>query len=539
MDKNKIIEVKTDYLIIGTGIAGLYTALNLCKTGEVTLITKDKIKESNTQYAQGGIAAVLAEEDSLELHINDTLKAGAGLCNKEAVKILVTEGPERVKELIELGTDFDNIEGEYDLTREGAHSKRRILHARGDATGEEIRESLTDVARKKENIKINEKHYMVDFITDDKTSGVKAILVYDERKHLYKIYHCKNVILASGGCGQVYKNTSNPDITTGDGVAAAYRAGAEIMDMEFVQFHPTTLYNPGSSPFLISESLRGEGAVLRNSANKRFMLKYHELADLAPRDVVARSIIKEIESGDNPYVWLDITKREDNYLRKRFPSIYNKVKKELGINMGEEYIPVVPAAHYMMGGVKTDINGKTSIKGLYACGEVACTGVHGANRLASNSLLEGLVFGYRIYKYVSKRKPQVVKKSINKIEQEISFTRLSQEENKDIENITDNLRKIMMKKAGIIREKKRLKEIVSWISEKIGEIKKYKGTNTSYWELKNMLTVAHFITRAALKREESRGGHYRKDFPEPDPEWSKNHIIFDNQDVEGKINVLE
>ena len=286
MYNNDIEYQETDYLIIGTGIAGLYTALHLSSLNQkVTILTKDEIKESNTQYAQGGIAAVLNQGDSLKLHIKDTLEAGAGLCDPEAVKVLVTEGPKRVKELIELGTKFDHIEGELDLSREGAHSKRRILHARGDATGEEIRESLTKVVKNKKNINIKEKNFMIDLITesdnfDDNSGKIKGVLVWNSRFQKYICYQSHYVVLASGGCGQIYENTSNPEITTGDGVAAAFRAGAEIKDMEFIQFHPTTLYNPGVSPFLISETLRGEGGVLRNSEDERFMPSYHDLPEM-------------------------------------------------------------------------------------------------------------------------------------------------------------------------------------------------------------------------------------------------------------------
>ncbi|MFW6257127.1 MAG: L-aspartate oxidase, partial [Bacillota bacterium] len=348
MELKNIEKIKTDFLVIGTGIAGLYTAHHLSSLGAVTVLTKEQLEDSNTQYAQGGIAAVLGREDSLELHIQDTLEAGAGLCNRKAVEILVEEGPERVRELITLGTDFDHIEGELDLTQEGAHSERRILHARGDATGEEIRESLTSVVRNNDKITIKEESFMMDLLMEkNNPSRVSAALVWHNKLRQYKIYEASAIIMASGGCGHVYSSTSNPEVTTGDGVAAAYRAGAEIMDMEFIQFHPTTFYNPGRPPFLISETVRGEGGILKNSDKERFMPEYHELAELAPRDIVARAILKEIHEGSKPYVYLDVTDLKADYIRERFPTIYNRLVEE-GIDMTEELIPVIPAAHYMM-----------------------------------------------------------------------------------------------------------------------------------------------------------------------------------------------
>ncbi len=534
--------IKTDFLIIGTGIAGLYTAYNLSELGQIIVLTKEEIKESNTQYAQGGIAAVLDKGDSIQEHVNDTLEAGAGLCDREAVEVLVKEGPERVKELIELGTDFDHIEGKLDLTREGAHSKRRILHARGDATGEEIRESLTSAVKKKDNIELREEAFMIDLITSDlNPKQLRGIKVWNNKKNKYQIYQSNYIILATGGCGRVYKTTSNPEVATGDGVAAAYRAGVEIRDMEFIQFHPTTLCKKGSSPFLISESVRGEGGVLRNISGKRFMPEYHELADLAPRDVVSRAIVEEIRKKNNkPYVWLDVTELNDDFVKERFPTIFNKLRDH-GIDMRKDYIPVQPAAHYMMGGIKSDLNGRTSLQGLYTCGEVACTGVHGANRLASNSLLEGLVFGYRIYKDI--------KNSFKKAESTENLTEINSKNlifdncfsnrkkgNKHIQKIKDKIQEKMMDNAGIIRTGDNLKEFLNWINIQIENLDKSKGITEDYWELKNMLFVAKLITISALKREESRGGHYRKDYPETEDFFKDRHIIFNDNHPEGKLS---
>ncbi len=529
---------KTDFLVIGTGIAGLYTALHLSSMGQVTVLTKEKLEDSNTQYAQGGIAAVLDSQDSLELHIQDTLEAGAGLCDRKAVEVLVKEGPERVKELIELGTNFDHIEGELDLSREGAHSRRRILHARGDATGEEIRESLTEVVLERENIEIIEESFMMELILE-KSEQLRAAgaLVWCNELKKYKIFESPVIVMASGGCGQIYAHTSNPEVTTGDGVAAAYRAGADIEDMEFVQFHPTLFYNPGQPPFLISETVRGEGGILLNSDGHRFMPEYHELAELAPRDIVSRAILREIQKGSEPCVYLDVTDLESEYIKERFPSIYGTLSQE-GLDMTEEQIPVAPAAHYMMGGIKADINGCTSIENFYVCGEAACTGVHGANRLASNSLLEGLVFGYRIYDYIKEsgnysHSGSFTSETILPRIGEYGDTFLNTKQRRR------KYRKLMMEKAGIIRDEKKLKEMLSFIKQNLDDLSNIKAVNQQFWEFKNMLTVGKLIVLAALKRIESRGGHYRSDYPESKPSWRKKHILFNIENPEGIFNVLE
>lgn len=397
---------KSDFLVIGSGIAGLYTALELSKLGEVEIVTKENIAESNSHYAQGGIAAVCSVFDSFELHIDDTLKAGAGLCRREAVEHMVKEGPERIKDLLEIGCNFDRQAGELDLTKEGAHSRRRILHAGGDATGREISQSLVDQVLSSEKITVRENTFMIDLIKrefEEKEALIKGALLVEESADEQLIILADAVIIAAGGCGQLYRNTSNPKVTTGDGIAAAYRAGAEIMDMEFMQFHPTILYNPEGSRFLISESVRGEGGLLLNAEGERFMERYHELAELAPRDIVSRAITAEIKNSSAPCVYLDMRHQDKNYLKERFPTIYQELVEE-GFAMESDLIPVIPAAHYLMGGIKTDLNGLSSLKGLYCCGEAACTGAHGANRLASNSLLEALVFAKRICEYLKEKK---------------------------------------------------------------------------------------------------------------------------------------
>ncbi len=554
---------KTDFLIIGSGIAGLYTALKLSSLGRVTIVTKEQIEISNTQFAQGGIAAVLDEGDSWDRHLKDTLRAGAGICNKKAVEILVTEGPERVMELIRLGTTFDRVDGKLDLTREGAHSRRRILHARGDATGAEIRESLTRVVRENQKITVLEETFMVDIIAaQEKENQVKAVLVLN--KEGYLLYQAKAVIIASGGSGYIYENTSNPKVTTGDGIAAAYRAGADIIDMEFIQFHPTTYYNPDGPSFLISESVRGEGAILLNSEGERFMPRYHPMADLAPRDIVSRSIIKEARRENKQHVWLKATHLDPDFILGRFPTIFKTLKK-YGYDMRKDLLPVIPAAHYVMGGIKTDTGGRTSLKGLFACGEAACTGVHGANRLASNSLLEGLVFGYRIFETLKDEGMMVNKWEVSKEslkgffdEQEHSGKRIKKS-NTILTGKINDLRKNMTSKAGILRNEVDLLDLIYWLKEEQEDIYPSQSSSLGYIlnklsiefreeefrslrsevEFKNMLTVSSIITHAALKREESRGGHYRLDCPKRLDKWADIHIVFNKKYPEGKKDVLE
>jgi len=607
----RIKTINTDFLVVGTGIAGLYTALKLSSLGNVTLLTKEQLENSNTQFAQGGIAAVLDKGDSWQLHMKDTIKAGAGLCNRKAVEVLVTEGPARVKELIRLGTNFDHIEGDLDLTQEGAHSRRRILHARGDATGVEIRESLSKMISRNDNIELHENTFMVNLLTAKSNHSIKSrdqqitkqqipnkinqnktkktrvnainkdvnepegekqisgILAYGNNVPI--IYKARAVILASGGSSRVYSNTSNPPVTTGDGIAAAYLSGAEIMDMEFVQFHPTTFYNPSGLSFLISESVRGEGAVLRNKNTKRFMPDYHHLADLAPRDIVARAIVNEARKDGKPYVYLDVTELDDEYIENRFPTIYNTLRK-YGIDMRKELVPVVPAAHYLMGGIKTDTYGHSSIKGLYACGEVACTGVHGANRLASNSLLEGLVFGHRIFGSIKGQieEGEFFKRDIEldinldeafcekytsslfindsyyfrnkRVYNRVIKANLSVKQNTkeyDSKELREKFRELMTGKAGIERTEIQLKELQKWIEHEIKRLFDQEELYTKDYEYRNMLINGFLIVRAAIIRKESRGGHYRYDYPDTQKEWSKKHIIFNKYNSEGKDYVLE
>ncbi|WP_025700112.1 L-aspartate oxidase, partial [Paenibacillus durus] len=391
-DLRELPTVETDCIVIGSGIAGLFTAIKASEDRRVVMITKKSLMESNTRYAQGGIAAVIAEDDSPLYHRQDTLMAGAGLCSSAAVDALVNEGPYGVRELIRLGTLFDKENGVLALTQEGAHSHRRILHANGDATGYEIVRALVQQVLEHHNIEVWDDHYVIDLVTED-GECVGALVQKPNGERLF--LKGAATVLCSGGAGQLYRYTTNPEIATGDGVAIAYRAGAHIRDMEFIQFHPTALSYPGAPRFLISEAVRGEGAVLRNIRGERFMERYHELLELAPRDIVARAIVSEMEETKSTFVYLDITHESAEMVKRRFPTIYETCIG-YGLDITSDWIPVAPAAHYMMGGIKTDLNGESSVPRLFACGEVSSTGVHGANRLASNSLSEAVVFGQRI-----------------------------------------------------------------------------------------------------------------------------------------------
>lgn len=575
-ENENIIFVEKDFLVIGSGIAGLYSALKLSNIGNVLLVTKEELKESNTEYAQGGIAAVTAAEDSPELHISDTLEAGDGFCSRKAVKILVEEGPERVKDLINLGTNFDFKDGELDLTKEGAHSCRRVLHAGGDATGKEIRESLSRAVKENSKIELRELTFMIDLIKDKEEDRVLGALLRDNNLDKYLLLKSEAVIIASGGCGQIYSNTSNPEVTTGDGIAAAYRAGAEIRDMEFIQFHPTTFYDPAASSFLITESIRGEGGILRNSAGERFMLKYHPLAELAPRDVVARAISSEIKESEADYVYLDVRHLDSDFLKTRFPTVYNYLLSR-GVDMTKSLVPVIPAAHYIMGGIKIDLNGRTNLAGLYASGEASCSSVHGANRLASNSLLDGLVFSYRIYESLKKSEKKKVD-NYSFIGSLSSKERLSFEDmlkileanshleylfnckevnsgnskRKELKNYTDQinekaeflkekLQEKMSESAAIIREGNAMLELLNWLNEKEDYLKKVilkEELSQFSLELANLFKTAKLIVKAALMRKESRGAHYRSDYPEHNPALSEEHIDFNIEKMEGQGNVI-
>jgi len=506
-----------DYIIVGSGIAGLYDALLLQEVGSVLILTKGSIEECNTKHAQGGIAAAISSIDSPELHFKDTIAAGAGLCDPEAVRILTEEAADRIADLVKLGVPFDTVDGEIALTKEAAHSVPRILHAGGDATGERIEVTLSNAARQSRMITIFEYFLVTEIVVrDGKVYGVKAL---DLRSGTEEEFCCRFLILATGGVGRLFKITTNPDIATGDGVALAYHAGAEIIDMEFFQFHPTALRLPGVPLFLISEAVRGEGGILRNIKGERFMLKYSPQGDLAPRDVVARAIVAEMKTTGTDRVFLDVTHLPARLLSARFPQIY-RFCLDHGLDITTSMIPVVPAAHYIMGGVRTNYQGETNISGLFASGEVASTGVHGANRLASNSLLEVLVFGKRIVERTKKGEGNstvLAKNDVYSLKERdtvaVSYPHL---------NLTA-LQSLLWDKVGIVRSGEGLREAANILAAWEKELE--QPTDRPSYELSDMVLVGRLMVEAALIREESRGAHFRSDFPHPSDAWLK-HIVF-------------
>ena len=513
------VTAETDFVVIGAGVAGLRAAIELAASGRVLVLAKLEVKESATQYAQGGIAAALSDEDEISLHLQDTLVAGDGLVNEKAARVLVEEGPERIEELIAWGTQFDRNGTKLAFTREGAHSRDRILHAHGDSTGQEIGRALYFKAKSIKNITVSEFEFATDLLIESGRVVGVMLLAGDGKVQTVR---AAAVLLATGGLGHVYKETTNPAVATGDGVAMAYRAGAEISDMEFVQFHPTALYVKGAPRFLLSEALRGEGAVLRNEQLTRFMPKYHPLAELAPRDVVARAIAHELEvsRSKDPVVYLDLTHKDPDHIHKRFPRIYDTCLK-YNVDIGTDMIPVRPAAHYAMGGVKTDLDGRTSIPGLYAAGEVACTGVHGANRLASNSLLEGLVFGERAARAM---RGELGQHSVNKADVSASHVVA------DISSLTSSADKlirdvqnILWRDVGIVRSAHTLKNAI----HELEALKSSLPTThcRRCQEARNVWQTGLLIAKSALAREESRGAHYRTDFPTHDDKKFLKHSV--------------
>lgn len=515
---SELPRVEKDIIVIGAGIAGLFAAIKAAETQKVLMISKKSLLDSNTRHAQGGIAAVISDEDSPVFHRQDTLIAGAGLCSVDAVNVLVHEGPEGVRELVKMGTQFDVENGEFALTKEGAHSHRRILHANGDATGAEIVRALSEKAAAHPNIEIWNDHFVIDLVTK---SGecYGAIVQKPDPDHRRVFVSGKATILSTGGAGQLYRYTTNPDVATGDGIAIAYRAGALIRDMEFVQFHPTALCYPGAPRFLISEAVRGEGAVLRNIKGERFMEKYHPQLELAPRDVVARAIVNEMEQTKSTFVYLDITHESSELVKHRFPTIYEYCL-QYGLDLTADWIPVAPAAHYMMGGVWTDLNGETSVKRLFACGEVSSTGVHGANRLASNSLSEAVVFGRRIV-------DAALKLEHAEIPEHITYSNHGRT-NGPMNAIVERrlkLQKIMLRYVGVKRSLSGLEKGLEELRRQLPVLETNLSRREEY-EFANLLTCAILTTRAAMLRDESRGGHYREDFPERDDLVWRKHTLW-------------
>ena len=517
---------ETDFIVVGSGIAGLRAALELARAGaRVTVLTKDRTDESNTEYAQGGVAVALSEDDEASLHEEDTLEAGAGLCDERAVAVLVEDGRRYIQELIEWGAEFDREAGQLLFTREAAHSRARILHAHGDATGKEIVRALIARAGREQNITFLAHAATEELIVVD--GRVRGVGYLDPLVRAPRTLYARAVVLASGGAGALYLHTTNPAVATGDGMAMAYAAGAELADMEFVQFHPTALAVEGAPRFLLSEALRGEGGVLRNEAGKRFMPRYHQSAELAPRDIVSRSIVAEMERTATRAVFLDMTAFDARFLRQRFPKIYATCL-QFGIDLARAPVPVSPAAHYVMGGVRTDLDGRTTVPGLYAAGEVACTGVHGANRLASNSLLEGLVFGARAGRAAAEEwqagasaipasGAEAAEREHAESERDASAEELSRT-NAAALAVRKRVRRLMWERVGILRSRASLTRSLTEF-EQIARATLRPGP-------RNFLTVATLIARSALWREESRGAHHRVDFPtRDDANWRVHSII--------------
>jgi L-aspartate oxidase len=508
----------TDILIIGAGIAGLRAALEVPPQLDVLVVTKDSVQQSNSSYAQGGIAGVLSPEDRFENHIEDTLTAGGNLCDRAIVEMVVREAPQQINDLIGWGTQFDLEGGQLALTREGGHSHRRIVHALGDATGHEVMRAIIDRAQRTPNITIWDDTFTLDLLTHEGRC-VGALVARPGQGRL--LVWAKQTILASGGAGMVYRETTNPPVATGDGMAAAYRASAELRDMEFMQFHPTVLYVAGSGRFLISEAVRGEGAYLRDKNGVRFMLEVDPRAELAPRDVVAQAIVGCMKRTQHPNVYLDLSHLNPDLVRHRFPGIA-KVCRGFGLDITRDLIPIRPGAHYMIGGVTVDAHGRTTLPSLWAAGEVTSSGLHGANRLASNSLLEGLVFGTACGRGATEAASHL----------RDTFTALplgcrfepEPGESLDVADITNSLRSLMVRQMGVVRERSGLQEaerdVEFWCNYVLGR----EFDNRAGWELQNLLTIARLMIWAALQREESRGVHYRSDFPTRDDAHWQRHL---------------
>lgn len=513
-----------DFLVIGSGVAGLSFALKVAEHGTVAIITKKETVESNTNYAQGGIAAVMAPEDSYESHIEDTLTAGAGLCDRQVVEFVVKEGPDRIRELMTFGAEFTRQNGRLHLGREGGHSADRIVHA-ADTTGREVERTLLDQARAHPNVEIFEYHFAVELITEHHLGQYVSRLrpdvhcygayVYDSETDAVKTFLAKATLLASGGSGQVYLHSTNPEVATGDGVAMVYRAKGRIANMEFVQFHPTSLFHPDANSFLISEAVRGAGGRLFNASGDRFMSEYDARAELAPRDIVARAIDDQLKQRGDDYVLLDISHRPAAEVTEHFPHIHETCLG-FGIDITQQPIPVVPAAHYQCGGVRTDYEARSSIQGLFACGEVACTGLHGANRLASNSLLEALVFSHRAVKS-SVEYAATARHKTDIPEWDESGTQRPQEWVL-ISHNREELRRVMWDYVGIVRSSLRLERAfrrTHLLHEETENFYRSSRVSAGLCELRNMIAVAYLIIRSAQMRRESRGLHYMLDFPEP------------------------
>jgi L-aspartate oxidase len=504
-----------DFLVVGAGVAGLRAAIELAAAGEVLVVAKDTLHESSSEYAQGGIAVALSDDDEVELHEQDTIAAGDGLCDRSAVHTLVEEGPAAIQQLIEWGAEFDREGSRLAFTREGAHSRRRVLHAHGDSTGREIALALHRKASSLSNIRFQTYAAITDLLVHD--GAVCGAVVYDEKARENRPIFARAVLLATGGLGRVYLETTNPDVATGDGVAISWRAGAEISDIEFVQFHPTALHVAGAPRFLVSEALRGEGAYLVDAQGERFMHRYHPMEELAPRDVVARAIVAEMRSTGAPHMFLDLRHRGGDFIRARFPRIYETCRR-YGVDLATEPAPVHPAAHYAMGGVRTGLDGRTSLAGLYAAGETACTGVHGANRLASNSLLEGVVFGGRAGARMREHSGKAPHERQADLPEAV-FPCTTEEQ----------VRRLAWEKCGIIRSGDGLTAACDRLQS--DRLAPNPNAGLADFCLRNIHTVALLIARCALARRESRGAHFRTDFPDKHPAFEKHSTITRGHEV--------
>lgn len=505
-----------DFLVVGAGVAGLRAAIELASAGSVIVLAKKEVTDSNTQWAQGGIAAALSDEDEISLHLQDTLVAGDGLCNEDAAKVLVEDAPRRIEELIQWGTEFDRHGTKLTFGREGAHSRNRILHAHGDSTGREILRALYAKAKTLKPISVREFEFSADLVVENgRVCGIELINERGEQQRVTT----SAVLMATGGLGQLYRNTTNPSVATGDGVAMAFRAGAEISDMDFVQFHPTALYLKNAPRFLLSEALRGEGAYLRNGEMNRFMAKYHPMGELAPRDVVARAIVHEleVEHVPDPVVYLDLTHLKADHIKARFPRIYSTCL-EYNIDITTELIPIRPAAHYAMGGIRSDIEGRASLPGLYAAGEAAATGVHGANRLASNSLLEGLVFGAR----AGRRMRDEIRSAAPTSKQQRAAS--NGPVSAGMEEVIREIQDLMWRDVGIVRIAGGLKKALGQLHAMSQRVA-HPHTRREF-EARNLYILGLLVARSALARQESRGAHYRLDFPaHDDAKFLKHSVI--------------
>jgi L-aspartate oxidase len=545
--------IRVDYAVVGAGVAGLRAAIELARGASVLLLAKGEVGESATAVAQGGVAVALSDEDEISLHEQDTIRAGDGLCDPDAVRVLVEEGPHYIQELINWGTQFDRSGTKLVFTREGAHSRSRVLHAHGDSTGWEISRALLAKAHTLDRIQVRPHSFTVDIESPQEGDGACVSLrVLDEESGRIVHVDCRAALLASGGLGQMYPETTNPASATGDGMAIGFRAGAALADMEFIQFHPTALAAKNAPPFLLSEALRGEGAILRNALLERFMPHYHEAAELAPRDVVSRAIVSEIKRTRTSCVYLDLTAMNADYVKKRFPRIYSTCLN-YGIDITTDMVPVLPAAHYSMGGLKTDLHGRTNVPGLYAAGEVASTGVHGANRLASNSLLEGLVLGARAGKAMLEdaaatpapapvptriapaAEPKTAEKHAKPPATHIhqpphlsgpvaaAVVPAPMSETLPSQPSLDRIRHILGEKVGIIREGHGLEHAIEQLDR--ARVPCPENPSRRQWEIFNMWTLARVVARSALARMESRGSHYRSDFPYRDDERFARHSL--------------